>query len=269
MPAILLHLPAASIYVGLAIAYRRLQGETTSTQRMWASTALLAALILHGVSLAYDVLEGGIPRFGFSAALSMTLWLALVFYWIESFFTRLEGLQALAMPVAAVAVLLPTAFPSEHALPNVRSLAFRLHFVVAMLAYSLFTLAALHALLMAAAERQLHSARMTRALAALPPLMTLEGLLFKLVGVGFVLLTLTVGSGVFFSEALFGKPISLSHKTVFAIAAWLLFGALLTGRFLWGWRGRRALRLTLAGFTCLLLAYVGTRFVLEVLLGRP
>jgi len=99
--------------------------------------------------------------------------------------------------------------------------------------------------------------------------MTLESLLFKLVGVGFVLLTLTVGSGVFFSEALFGKAISLSHKTVFAIAAWLLFGVLLAGRMLWGWRGRRALRLTLAGFTCLLLAYVGTRFVLEVVLGRP
>jgi ABC-type uncharacterized transport system permease subunit len=199
----------------------------------------------------------------------MTLWLALVFYWLESFFTRIEGLQALAMPVAAVSVLLPTVFPNEHTLSNASSPAFRLHFIVAMLAYSLFTLAALHALLMAAAERQLHSARMTRALSSIPPLMTMESLLFKLVGCGFVLLTLTVGSGVFFSEALFGKPLSLSHKTVFAIAAWLLFGTLLTGRWLWGWRGRRALRLTLAGFTCLLLAYVGTRFVLEVLLGRP
>ncbi|GAA5180501.1 cytochrome c biogenesis protein CcsA [Niveibacterium umoris] len=269
MPPILLHLPAASIYVGLALVYRKLQGETTPSQRRWASIALALALILHGAALADDIMDGATPRFGFSAALSMTLWLALLFYWIESFFTRLEGLQALAMPVAAAAALLPTAFPSEHALPDTGSVAFRLHFVVAMLAYSLFTLAALHALLMAAAEKQLHSARMTKALAALPPLMTLESLLFKLVGAGFVLLTLTVGSGVLFSEALFGKPISFSHKTVFAIAAWLLFGILLAGRRLWGWRGRRALRLTLAGFTCLLLAYVGTRFVLEVLLGRP
>ncbi|WP_374603222.1 inner membrane protein YpjD [Niveibacterium sp.] len=269
MPAILLHLPAASIYIGLAIAYRRLQGETTARQQFLARFALLGALLLHAASLGLDITDGGAPRFGFSAALSMTLWLALVFYWIESFFAHIEGLQALAMPVAAVAVLLPTIFPSEHALPNASTLAFRMHFVVAMLAYSLFTLAALHALLMAAAEKQLHSARLTRALASLPPLMTLESLLFKLVAVGFVLLTLTVGSGVFFSESLFGKAISLSHKTVFAIAAWLLFGVLLAGRVLWGWRGRRALRLTLAGFTCLLLAYVGTRFVLEVLLGRP
>ncbi|MCX9156834.1 cytochrome c biogenesis protein CcsA [Niveibacterium sp. 24ML] len=269
MPAILLHLPAASIYIGLAIAYRRLHGDSSPNQRRWAQAALLVALLLHGAALANDISSPSGPRFGFAAALSMTLWLALVFYWLESFYTRIEGLTALAMPIAAISVLLQLIFPNEHMLPNAGSTAFRLHFIVAMLAYSLFTLAALHALLMAAAERQLHSARMTQAMSSIPPLMTMESLLFKLVGSGFILLTLTVGSGVFFSEALFGKPLAFSHKTVFAIAAWVLFGTLLAGRSLWGWRGRKALHLTLAGFACLLLAYVGTRFVLEVLLGRP
>ena len=84
----------------------------------------------------------------------------------------------------------------------------------------------------------------------------------------FVLLTLTVLSGVFFSEQLFGKPFRLEHKTVFTLMSWGLFGALLAGRKWRGWRGRTALSFTLTGFTTLLLAYVGSRFVLEVILGR-
>ena len=138
-----------------------------------------------------------------------------------------------------------------------------------MLSYSLFTLAALHAMLMAVAERQLHSGRLTRSLANLPPLLTMETLLFRLIGIAFILLTLTLSSGVLFSEVLFGQPFRLDHKTVFAIISWLLFGALLFGRRVWGWRGRVALRWTLAGFVALVLAYVGSRFVIEVLLGRP
>jgi ABC-type uncharacterized transport system permease subunit len=140
--------------------------------------------------------------------------------------------------------------------------------MVAMLAYSLFTLAALHALLMAAAEKRLHQGRLSRALAGLPPLLTMEALLFRLIAIAFVLLTLTLGTGIVFSEALFGKAFRLDHKTVFAIASWLIFGALLVGRHFRGWRGRIALRWTLAGFVTLMLAYVGSRFVLEVILNR-
>jgi ABC-type uncharacterized transport system permease subunit len=96
----------------------------------------------------------------------------------------------------------------------------------------------------------------------------MEALLFRLIGIAFVLLTLTVTSGVVFSETLFGQAFRLDHKTVFAIISWLLFGALLIGRRVWGWRGRVALRWTLAGFSTLLLAYVGSRFVVEVVLER-
>jgi ABC-type uncharacterized transport system permease subunit len=84
----------------------------------------------------------------------------------------------------------------------------------------------------------------------------------------FVLLTLTLVSGVFFSEQLFGKPFTLTHKTVFAIASWFIFGGLLAGHYLRGWRGRIAVYWTLAGFTALLLAYVGSKVVLELILKR-
>jgi ABC-type uncharacterized transport system permease subunit len=102
----------------------------------------------------------------------------------------------------------------------------------------------------------------------LPALMTMERLLFRLIGIGFVLLSLTVLSGVVFSEQLFGQVLKWDHKTVFALLSWLLFGALLLGRRWKGWRGKTALRFTLAGFATLVLAYVGSRFVLEVVLHR-
>ena len=105
-------------------------------------------------------------------------------------------------------------------------------------------------------------------LASLPPLLTMEKLLFRMLLIGFVLLSVTVGSGLFFSEQLFGKPFAIDHKTLFAFASWAIFATLLVGRHAWGWRGKRALRWTLAGFALLVLAYVGSRFVAEVVLGR-
>jgi len=134
---------------------------------------------------------------------------------------------------------------------------------------------------MAALDRWLHQAdmdkeradaglaRLERAvLGQLPPLLTMERLLFRLVTLGFVLLTLTVLTGVVFSEALFDRPIVFDHKTIFTLIAWAIFAALLAGRALYGWRGRVALRWTLAGFVAMFLAYAGSRFVLEVVLHR-
>jgi ABC-type uncharacterized transport system permease subunit len=274
MPPILLHLLAAALYLSLGAYFWRTrwrgpalnqpQSNLGSTERLW----LLAALCLHGITVFAELFDDGQMRFGFAVAISLMLWLALALYWIESFYARMEGLQMLGLPLAAIGVLLPLAFPSQHLLMNTSSAMFRAHFLIAMLAYSLFTLAALHALLMMAAERSLHRGRLPRFLANLPPLLTMEALLFRLIHIAFVLLTLTLLSGIFFSETLFGKALSFNHKTVFAILSWLIFAALLTGRHLRGWRGQLALRWTLAGFVALLFAYIGTRFVLEVVLGR-
>ena len=102
----------------------------------------------------------------------------------------------------------------------------------------------------------------------LPALLTMERLLFRLIAFGFSLLTLTVLSGIVFSEQLFGMAFRWDHKTVFTLLSWMLFGSLLAGRVWRGWRGKTALRFTLTGFATLLLAYVGSRFVLEVVLHR-
>lgn len=273
MLTILLHLLAALLYGALGFRFWRICLRESGAMPHQCMTTpdrlvLLAAMLLHGLAIHASMFPGDEMRFGFGLAVSLIVWLAVSFYWIETLYARLDGLHAMVLPAGVVGSLLPLVFPGSHVLVNAASPAFRAHFIVAMLAYSLFTLAALHAMLMAIAERQLHSGRISRTVASLPPLMTMETLLFRLIGIAFVLLTLTLGSGIVFSETLFGQAFRLDHKTIFAIISWLLFGALLFGRRVWGWRGRVALRWTLAGFIALLLAYMGSRFVVQVLLGR-
>lgn len=229
---------------------------------------VLAPLTLHAVLLANSLFATDGLHLGLGNAVSAILWLTVLIYWGGNFIYRLEGLQALVLPLAAVAVLLHGLIPSAPALPNTESLAFKFHLLIAMLAYSLLTIASLHVLLMALIERRLHDGTLTQLLHKLPPLLTMETLLFRIIWAGFVLLTLTLVSGVVFSEALFGKAAQFNHKTVFGVISWSIFAALLAGRQIQGWRGRVAVRWTLAGFIALVLAYIGSKFVIEVLLGR-
>ena len=128
--------------------------------------------------------------------------------------------------------------------------------------------AALQALVLMALEKRLHRGLPDPGPDSLPPLLTLERSLFRLVTAGYALLTLTVMSGALFSEQIFGKPLTFNHKTVFSLLSWMVFGGLLYGRHRYGWRGRTALKWILAGSALLLLAYFGSKFVLEVVLGR-
>ena len=98
--------------------------------------------------------------------------------------------------------------------------------------------------------------------------MVMEKILFRIISLGFILLTITLISGMLFSEEIFGKPMQLNHKSIFSVASWLIYGGLLFGRYQYGWRGVKAIRWTLAGFVLLMLAYVGSKFILQVLLGR-
>jgi len=230
--------------------------------------AVLVPLGLHGALLARSVFASDGLHLGVGNAVSAILWLTVLIYWLGNFFYRLGGLQALVLPVAAVAAFVPAVFPSLKPLPNTELMAFRIHLLIAMAAYSLFTIASLHVLLMALLERRLHDGALPQALRGLPPLLAMETLLFRIIWAGFILLTLTIASGVMFSEELFGRAAKLNHKTVFGVLSWIVFALLLGGRFVYGWRGRVAVRWTLAGFLMLVLAYIGSKFVLEVILGR-
>jgi ABC-type uncharacterized transport system permease subunit len=230
--------------------------------------AVLVPLGLHAALIARVMFAPDGLHLGVGNAVSAILWLTVLIYWAGNLVYRLEGLQSLVLPVAAVASLLPAVLPSTRPLPNTELLVFKVHLLIAMLSYSLFTIASLHVLLMAVLERRLHDGSLPRALQGLPPLLAMESLLFRIIWAGFILLTATLATGVIYSEELFGRAARFNHKTVFGVLSWIIFAALLGGRHVYGWRGRVAVRWTLTGFLMLVLAYVGSKFVLEVILGR-
>jgi ABC-type uncharacterized transport system permease subunit len=270
MPNLLVAIVIFISYAGLAAYFWRAQhhGTTDTASRGFIGHAVLVPLTLHGYLLSRDMFATGGFDLGLLNAVSLIVWLTLCVYWVARFFYPIGALLTLVLPVAALAAVLPSLFPSAHLLAHTRSLAFTAHISAAMLAYSLFTIAAFHAVLISQVEKRLHQHTLPRVLRNLPPLLTMERLLFQIIAIGFLLLTLTLASGVFFSEEIFGRAAQFNHKVLFGIISWLVFATLLWGHVRHGWRGRIAVRWTVSGFAFLLIAYLGSKFVLEVLLQR-
>ena len=270
MPSLLVSALVFLCYSALSLAFWRAQsrGEGDILSRGAIGHVVLLPLGLHGYLLWQQVFSEWGFDFGLWHALSLISWLTLLVYWVARFFYPLGCLQALVLPLAALVSALPGLFPSVHVLSNTNLWTFQAHIGVAMLAYSLFTIAVFHAVLISQVEKHLHRASLPRILRNLPPLLTMETLLFRMIGIGFVLLTLTLASGMLFSEAIFGKAWQFNHKVLFGFMSWGVFATLLWGHLFYGWRGRIAVRWTVGGFALLLLAYLGSKFVLEILLGR-
>jgi len=261
------YLIVAFIYLSVAITFWR-DKKLTNKQSLKLATAMIAiGLILHARLLYQGIFADGF-NLGFYNALSAIFWLTVLIYWLANLKHQLQSLQAFVLPPAALFALLPAFEVSNHFVLDASQPLFVAHIGVALLAYSLFTFAALHALLMMFAERSLHNKPTVIKLPDFPPLLVMESLLFRVITVGFVLLTFTLISGMLFSEQIFGKPLQFTHKIVFSIASWVIYGWLLFGRYQYGWRGQKAIKLTLIGFVLLLLAYVVSKFILQVLLGR-
>lgn len=259
---LLLAAAAAAAYAVPALAARAIGLEH-------ARRTLLLAWALHGVLLAWDLLHGQ-PRFGFAPALSMTVWLVLTAYVVESRrYPQLRARWALA-GFGTLTVALSALFPGA-LLPATTSPLLPLHWALGIAAYGLMAAAVVHGWMMERLEAQMRQRRPARANEGGVPLLTLERLMFRFVGAGFVVLTLSILAGLFFGSALYGDAATgwrWDHKRVFTLLSWLVFAVLLAGRWWLGWRGRRAVRMLYAGSALLLLGYAGSRFVLEVLLGR-
>jgi ABC-type uncharacterized transport system permease subunit len=230
-------------------------------------TVLTIGWLAHGAAIVVDIagLGSDVPgaRFGFAPALSLTLWFVLAVYGIESRFVPLPGVRRALAVLGMLAVALALAFPGELR-PTAPTRWAPLHWVLGLVSYGLFGAAVLHAAMMSRAEAQLR--RKVATPAARPagvPLLRLERLTYRFVSAGFAVLTAALLLGAWFA-----KPWHWDHKTVFSILGWVVFAALLAGRHAFGWRGPRATRWLYAGAGLLLLAYVGSRFVMEVLLHR-
>jgi ABC-type uncharacterized transport system permease subunit len=252
-----LALGAAVTYAGSALFASRL-GDKMTRSAVWL------AWLLHGTLLAWSLL-GHEPRFGFAPALSVTAWLIAAVYAVEShIYPALKTRWTLSF-LGAAAVLLALVFPGNR-LHATASPWLPLHWALGIASYGLFGVAVIHAWFMNRAENQIRHASESH---SGMPLLTMERLTFRFVGAGFILLSATLLVGLFFGKSLYGPaaPIHWDHKTVFSLLSWLCFALLLIGRARFGWRGKRAMRILYVGSGLLLLAYVGSRFVMEIILG--
>ncbi|TNF63163.1 MAG: cytochrome C assembly protein [Burkholderiales bacterium] len=246
---------AALSYAALAWAHRRM----TALQ---VRVVLGVAWLLHLLTVAHGLL-GDPVRFGFAPALSITAWLLLTVYLVESrLYPQLQARWPLAA-LGALAVLMALLFPGTP-YPALRSPWLPLHWALGIASYGLIGAAVVHAMLMQRAERAMRTGAASE---TSMPLLMLERLTFRFVGAGFALLTATLVAGALFAEA-FRQAWVWDHKTVFSVLSWATTGVLLWGRWRLGWRGRIAVRMLYLAAGFLLLGYVGSRFVIEVVLQR-
>jgi ABC-type uncharacterized transport system permease subunit len=254
--AIALYLAAAG---GLA---RPLLGGGQPLNRLALGLAGAAVLIHAGILLG---MHRGALDLHFFAALSLVAFVVSALTLLVNATRPVAALGVIVFPLAAALVAVDS-FLAPSTQPQSMDWHIKLHVTMALLAFGVLSIAAVLAILLAFQERALRHRQFGHWLRALPPLTLTETLLFRLISAGFVLLTLTLLTGVLFVDNLFGQH--LVHKTALSIVAWLVFGVLLYGRWRHGWRGTRAVNLTLIGMAVLLLAFFGSKAVLELVLHR-
>lgn len=260
---------AIGCYLGVALhLLQQLRRGTTSTatSKRVAVAVGMGGVTLHALVIHSTVMTPQGMNFSFFNALSLLSWLVAVLLLLASIRKPVENLGIAVLPLAALALSLQFWVPEHKVVPDDAVVGLNLHIFISILAFSVLNIAAIQALLLALQTRQLRNRQPGGFVRALPPLETMETLLFQIIGLGFMLQTLSLISGFAFLRDMFAQH--MVHKTVLALAAWVVFGILLWGRWRFGWRGRTAVRWTLGGFITLLLAYIGSKLVLELVLGK-
>ena len=260
--AILFYLSATGA-IGLRL-FRR--GESWVPNRDLGLSLGFAGLILHTWLLWDSIFSHTGLNLAFFNALALTSWTVITLLLVSSLTKPVENLGLILLPVAALTVGLEARFGEVAFMSPAAGWPLKVHVLLSMLAYSLLTLGAVQAVLLAIQDHHLRSRQPGGFVRGLPPLQTMESLLFEMIASGFVLLTFALLSGFAFLQNMFAQH--LVHKTVLSVLAWLVFGGLLLGRFRYGWRGRTAIIWTLSGFVILILAYFGSKAVLELMLYR-
>lgn len=226
---------------------------------------LVAGTLLHAWALGQTLPVANGLRLGFFQAASLVGWFTAVLLLLGMARRPVEALGLFILPLAIIALIANLVAGDNRVILTDAAPALKMHVLLSILAYSALTLATFQAVLMTAQERRLRRHHMGTMERFLPPMETMETLLFQIIVVGFLLLTVSLATGFLYLEDMFAQH--LAHKTILAIVAWAVFGGLLFGRWRYGWRGRTALRWTLSGFVLLMLAYFGSKFVLELLLS--
>lgn len=226
----------------------------------------LVAILVHAVVLyGQTVVPDGL-NLGFFNAGSLVTWLMAGMILLAATRRPVENLAVVILPISAGALILSAIFGPVAGAEESMPLGLEAHILSSILAYSVLSIAALQAVVLAYQDHHLHNRHPVGLVRLLPPLRVMEKMLFQMLWLGFGLLSVSLLTGVLFLEDIFAQH--LVHKTILSIAAWLVFATLLFGRWRYGWRGRMAIRWTLGGFVALMLAYFGTKLVLELILFR-
>lgn len=254
---------AIVLYLGSAALLAAPITGCPRTPRRMGLAAATAAILLHAVVLL--VAHEGRIDLHFFAALSLVAGVVTALTLLVNLWRPVAGLGVIVFPLAALLLALDV-FVAPPTRPLPINWQIGLHVTIALISYGLLSIAAALAILLAFQERALRAHRPMRLIRSLPPITQTETLLFRLIAAGFIGLTLTLLSGALFVEDILGQ--NLAHVIVFSVIAWLIFGILLLGRRRWGWRGARAVNLTLAGMVLLAIGFFGSKFVLEMILNR-
>lgn len=224
----------------------------------------IMALLFHGADIYFTMYAAGGWDLGLFTTFSLITWLMALIALIAGSRQPNAHPGIIIYPLVALSLILKVELPSPQP-PSLSEPALEWHVLLSLAAYSLFMLAAIQAIVLAIQEKQLRQRHVAGIIRKLPPLQTMETALFQLIITGFALLTVGLITGLMFVDDFFAQH--LVHKTVLSILAWCIFAGLLWGRLRYGWRGKTAIKWTLTGFALLLLAYMGSQFVLEYLVN--
>jgi ABC-type uncharacterized transport system permease subunit len=223
------------------------------------------AVMMHGVSWFAQLSDHNGINFSFFNAGSLISLVIGIMILLSAFKKPLENLFLGVFPMAACILAINLFVGTDGQLEPINDSGLVVHIIFSIMAYSLLTIAAFQAVLLMIQDHQLKHKRMTGIVRVLPPLQTMNRLLFEMLGAGTLLLTIAIASGFIFLDDIFAQH--LAHKTIFTLVAWLIFSALQLGHWRFGWRGNVASKWTLVGTSFLILAYFGSKLVLEVILG--
>ena len=240
-------------------------------EKFTKNNLIILILGIFALSLHADILNQSIFLqtgfdVGFFNIISIIGWLVALIVLITSFFQPIQQLLLVLYPIAAITIPLEQLFPSDRILDQSLPMGLRIHILLSISAYSLLMIGTLQALLLALQDKFIKSKQISKIIDILPPLQIMEQLLIQIIVIGFFLLSLSLTTGIMFIDNLFEQH--LIHKTTLSILAWMVYAILLWGRWSLGWRGKRITRWILVGFIVLILAYTGSKFVLELILQR-
>lgn len=239
--------------------------QAAHAQSLQTSATIGIALISHIVYAYQYSMQGEALNFGLSPMVILVSAILVLIYFLGSLAIPIGRLGILVFPLTIICLVFAQLWPNQDQLSSQLGGALAVHILVSIVSYCLLTIAAIQAVLYAYQERQLKRHAKNGVLKALPPMQTMELLLFRLVWLGFGLLTLTLVSGALFSHEIFGAAFTFNHKTVLTILAWLVFAILLFKRLKQNLRGTQAVAWTIAGFALIQLGYFGTKVVSESL----